>query len=210
VSWHYSFEALAVAPALSTRNRLSECWTSFSLLQVRTLPSRVMTSNRARHELIRLPTIFKVRPLLGTRRQSGTVPGDRPRFGRGRGRSPVPVPDLSGIGDSDSPPPPSPIWRGRGRSPVPDSHRGVCALPGAPTDSELALPPAAGPRPLPEQWQCSGSGLFRSRDATAMAIARHPTSCHTRTTATGAGPPGWRRGRPGQWWSRTCLGFYPP
>ena len=30
---------------------------SLSLLQVRTLPSRVMTSNRARHERIQLPTI---------------------------------------------------------------------------------------------------------------------------------------------------------
>ena len=87
-----------------------------------------MTSNRARHELIQLPTIFKVRPLLGTRRQSGTVPGTvtvPDSTGRGRGRSPVPVPDLSGIGDS--PPSPSPIWRGRGRSPIPDSDRGVRA-----------------------------------------------------------------------------------
>ena len=86
-------EALAVAqaPALSTRNRVL----SLSLLQVRTLPSRVMTSNRARHELIQLPTIIKVRPLLGTRRQSGNLPGgDGPRFGRGRGRSPVPGPVL--------------------------------------------------------------------------------------------------------------------
>ena len=63
-----------------------------SLLQARTLPSRVVSSNRARHELIQLPTIIKVR-LLGTRRQSGTVP--------------VPVPDLAG--DGDAPPSPSPI-----------------------------------------------------------------------------------------------------
>ncbi len=64
VSWHYSIEALTVARALSTRNRVCRC--SSSLLQVRTLPSRVVTSNRARHELIQLPTIMKVR-LLGTR-----------------------------------------------------------------------------------------------------------------------------------------------
>jgi hypothetical protein len=144
VSWHYSIEALAVAPAPSTRNHVL----SLSLLQVRTLPSRVMTSNRARHaflesiiyrlrntlngnrpswsfdpgpararhasELIQLPTIIKVR-LLGTRRQSGTVPGTVPdlagdgdappspsqdglRFVRNRGCSPVPVPDLAGTG----------------------------------------------------------------------------------------------------------------
>ena len=126
MSWHYSIEALAVAPALSTRNRVL----SLSLLQVRTLPSRVMTSNRARHERIQLPTIIKVR-LLGTRRQSGTVPGTvgdlaGDRDGDAPPGVPGPVPDLSGIGDS--PPSPSPIWRGRGRSPVPDSHRGVRAL----------------------------------------------------------------------------------
>ncbi len=60
-----------------------------------------MTSNRARHGLIQLPTIFKVRPLLGTRRQSGTVPGTVPDLaGDGPGRSPVPVPDfkLAGTG----------------------------------------------------------------------------------------------------------------
>jgi hypothetical protein len=73
---------VAVARALSTRNRRV---LSLSLLQVRTLPSLVMTSNRARHELIQLPTIIKVR-LLGTRRQSGTVPGT--------------VPDLAGDGDA--------------------------------------------------------------------------------------------------------------
>ena len=95
-----------------------------SLSPLRTLLPRMMTPNRARHELLlkcgcsahadcRRPTI-------------GDRPGDGPRFGRGRGRSPVPVPDLSGIGDS--PPSPSPICRGRGRSPVPDSHRGVRAL----------------------------------------------------------------------------------
>ncbi len=69
---------------------------SLSLLQVQVrtlLPrGRVMTSNRARHELIQLPTIVQVR-LLGTRRQSGTVPGT--------------VPDLAG--DGDAPPSPSPI-----------------------------------------------------------------------------------------------------
>jgi hypothetical protein len=126
VSWHYSIEALAVAPALSTRNRMLP----LSLLQVRTLLPWVMTSNQARHEcheLIQLPTIIKVR-LLGTRRQSGTVPGTvpiwpgtgtlptlprpRPRFVRNRGLSPVPVPDLAGTGTQP------------GRSPVPDSHRG--------------------------------------------------------------------------------------
>jgi hypothetical protein len=63
-----------------------------------------MTSNRARHELIQLPTItssvnLKVR-LLGTRLQSKDRPGDGPRFVWGRGRSPVPVPDLPGIGDA--------------------------------------------------------------------------------------------------------------
>jgi hypothetical protein len=107
-----------VAPALSTRNRM------LPLSPLRTLLPRVMTSNRAAsgHELIQLPTIIKVR-LLGTRRQSGIVPGDSlsPRSGRGRGRSPVPVPDLSGIGgappspaspfaaDGDAPPSPIPI-----------------------------------------------------------------------------------------------------
>ena len=89
--------AVAPSPALSTRNRML----SLSLLQVRTLlprvSRRVMTSNRARHEpecheLIQLPTIIKVR-LLGTRRQSGTVPGT--------------VPDLAG--DGDAPPSPIPI-----------------------------------------------------------------------------------------------------
>ena len=105
-------------PLKPTKSRL------LSLSPLRTLLPRMMTPNRARHELLlkcgcsahadcRRPTI-------------GDRPGDGPRFGRGRGRSPVPVPDLSGIGDS--PPSPSPIWRGRGRSPVPDSHRGVRAL----------------------------------------------------------------------------------
>ena len=42
-----------------------------------TLLPRVMTSNRAGRELIQLPTIIRVR-LLGTRRQSGTVPGTVP------------------------------------------------------------------------------------------------------------------------------------
>ncbi len=78
-------------------------------------PIMMMTSNRARHELIQLPTIsVKVR-LLGTRQQSGTVPGTVPRA------------DLPG--DGDAPPSPSPICLGRrGRFPVPDSHRGVRAL----------------------------------------------------------------------------------
>jgi hypothetical protein len=76
--------------------------------------------------------LLKVR-LLGTRRQSGTVPGTVPAgFGRGRGRSVAP-PSPSPIcpeSPGDSPPSPSPIWRGRDseRSPVPDSHRGVRAL----------------------------------------------------------------------------------
>ena len=99
-------------PVKPTKSRM------LSLSPLRTLLPRVMTSNRARHdsELIQLPTIIKVR-LLGTRRQSGTVP--------------VPVPDLAG--DGDAPPSPSPICpesgtlprprprfgRGRGRSPVP-------------------------------------------------------------------------------------------
>ena len=61
-----------------------------------------MTSNRARHELIQLPTIIKVR-LLGTRRHSGTVP--------------VPVPDLAG--DGDAPPSPSPICPESGTLPRP-------------------------------------------------------------------------------------------
>ena len=89
---------MAVAPALSTRNRVL----SLSLLHVRTLPCRMMTSNRARHELIQLPTIIKVR-LLGTRRQSGTVPGT--------------VPDLAG--DGDAPPSPSPICPESGTLPRP-------------------------------------------------------------------------------------------
>jgi hypothetical protein len=62
-----------------------------------------MTSNRARHELIQLPTIIKVRLLLGTRRQSGTVPGT--------------VPDLAG--DGDTPPSPSPICPESGTLPRP-------------------------------------------------------------------------------------------
>jgi hypothetical protein len=128
-------EALAVAPlaALSTRNRVLSLRLSLSLLQVRTLPSscRVMTSNRARHdELIQLPTIIKVRLLrVGTRRQSGTVPGTvpdlagdgdardpvpRPRFVRNRGLSPVPVPDLAGTGT-----PPRPRFPSGGPRPVP-------------------------------------------------------------------------------------------
>jgi hypothetical protein len=80
-------------------------------------PIMMMTSNRARHELIQLPTIsVKVR-LLGTRQQSGTVPGTVPRA------------DLPGDGDAPpNTPSPSPICLGRGRFPVPDSHRGVRAL----------------------------------------------------------------------------------
>ncbi len=75
-----------------------------------------------------LLTIIKVRLLrVGTRRQSGAVPGTVPDlagdgdggFVRNRGLSPIPVPDLAGTG--------TPIWRGRGRSPIPDSHRGVRA-----------------------------------------------------------------------------------
>ncbi len=75
----------------------------------------VMTSNRARRELIQLPTVtisVKVR-LLSTRPQSGTVPGT------------VAVPDLSGDGDAQAPSPrPRPRFVGSGTSPVPDSHRG--------------------------------------------------------------------------------------
>jgi hypothetical protein len=115
-------------------------------------PVTRMTSNRARHELIRLPAISdgaKVRP--GGCSAHGPVtprptigdrpsPGDGPRFVRGQGRSPVPVP---------------PICRGRprrGRSPVrvpdsdsdSDSHRGVRALvPGQSSSAEAA---SAAPR----------------------------------------------------------------
>ena len=78
-------------PVKPTKSRM------LSLSPLRTLLPRVMTSNRAMHEPIQLPTIIKVR-LLGTRRQSGSVP--------------VPVPDLAG--DGDAPPSPSPICRGPG------------------------------------------------------------------------------------------------
>jgi hypothetical protein len=130
---------------------------SLSLLQVRTLlpRGRVMTSNRARHELIQLPTIMKVR-LLGTRRQSGTrtVPGTSPIW-----------PGTPGVRDGDAPPPPSPICPESGtlprprplfggdgsrRSPVPGSHRGpgvraltVSELPSAAFDTRLL--PLPGP-----------------------------------------------------------------
>ena len=83
-------------PVKPTKSRM------LSLSPLRTLLPRVMTSNRARHELIQLPTIIKVR-LLGTRRQSGTVP--------------VPVPDLAG--DGDAPPSPSPICPESGTLPRP-------------------------------------------------------------------------------------------
>ena len=83
-------------PVKPTKSRM------LSLSPLRTLLPRVMTSNRARHELIQLPTVIKVR-LLGTRRQSGTVP--------------VPVPDLAG--DGDAPPSPSPICPESGTLPRP-------------------------------------------------------------------------------------------
>ncbi len=101
-----------------------------SLLQITGMPP-VMTStrNRARHELIQLPTIsVKVR-LLGTRLQSGTVPGDGPRLPGGGDappsesafspqESPSPICPESGtlprsrprfVGDGDAPPSPIPI-----------------------------------------------------------------------------------------------------
>jgi hypothetical protein len=128
VSWHYSIEALAVAPALSTRKRVL----SLSLLQVRTLPSRVMTSesNRARHERIQLPTIIKVRPrrLLGTWTPTiGDRPGPGLPPGRGtvRGRSPIWPGTARGTlprprpGDGDAPPSPSPICPESGTLPRP-------------------------------------------------------------------------------------------
>jgi hypothetical protein len=126
--------AVTVAPALSTRNRVL----SLSLLQVRTLPSRAMTSNRARHELIQLPTIFKVRPLpqcqcsahadnRGPSRgrspiwpETGTLPRPRPRFVRNRGLSPVPVPDLAGTGTLPR------------ASPIPIGGSAPCPGPGRP------------------------------------------------------------------------------
>ena len=85
-------------PVKPTKSRM------LSLSPLRTLLPRVMTSNRARpdSELIQLPTNIKVR-LLGTRRQSGTVP--------------VPVPDLAG--DGDAPPSPSPICPESGTLPRP-------------------------------------------------------------------------------------------
>jgi hypothetical protein len=139
---HRGTAALAVAPALSTgtRSRMP----SLSLLQVRTLIPRLMTSNRARHELIQLPTIsVKVRlPVLGARRQSGIVPGT--------------VPDLSG--DGDAPPSPSRFVRNRGLSPVlvPDLA-GTGTLPKNSLRDILLLPrprfPSGGPRPVnPSHW----------------------------------------------------------
>ncbi len=141
--------ALAVAPALSTRSRMP----SLSLLQVRTLLPRLMTSNRARHELIQLPSTISVKvrlPVLGTRRQSGTVPGT--------------VPDSSDLsGDGDAPPSPSPICpesgtlpgpRPRGPGRVPDLA-GTGTLPK--NRDILLLPrprfPSGGPRPVnPSHW----------------------------------------------------------
>ena len=76
---------------------------------------RVMTSNRARHELIQLPTnSVKVR-LLGTRRQSGTVPGT--------------VPDLSGPGRGR---PAGPIRRPPGLHTAPARNSGPALVPGRP------------------------------------------------------------------------------
>ncbi len=144
-------------------------------------PSPVMTSNRARHELIQLlvPTIINVR-LLGTRRQSGTVP-----------LGTVPRADLAGDGPGgrDAPPSPSPIWRGRGRSPVPDSHRGVRALPGPASvqaagsttvrlgaSDRLRRPPAAPPR-------ACGPGLEVSSESRSGAGLTEVTSAWPRPGA---------------------------
>ncbi len=96
MSWHYSIdsEALAVAPALSARNRVL----SLSLLQVRTLPSRGDdVESSSRHELIQLPTIIKVRPLLGHDSESWprgppSRPGVTPRSAV-RGPAPVALPE---------------------------------------------------------------------------------------------------------------------
>ena len=93
-------------PVKPTKSRM------LSLSPLRTLLPRVTTSNRARHELIQLPTIIKVR-LLGTRRQSGTVP--------------VPVPDLAG--DGDAPPSPSPICPESGTLPRPRFPSGGPRIP---------------------------------------------------------------------------------
>jgi hypothetical protein len=108
-----------------------------SLLQVRTLPGlpRVMTSNRARHELIQLPTILK----CGCHWQGSARAWHTPTIGDRPGT----VPGLAR--DGDAPPSPSPICPESGTLPrprprfgengdggespraVPDSH-GVCAL----------------------------------------------------------------------------------
>jgi hypothetical protein len=131
-----------------------------SLLQVRTRthPSRVMTSrsNRARHELIQLPTIIKVRPLpLGTRRQSETVPGT--------------VPDLPG--DGDAPPSPSPIRPESGTLPRP--------LPRFGGDGARDAPPSpipiggSAPWTTTEQGPARGLGPPRGAGASPWSPGRY-------------------------------------
>jgi hypothetical protein len=136
-------------PVKPTKSRM------LSLSPLRTLLPRVMTSNRARHELIQLPTIIKVR-LLGTRRQSGTVP--------------VPVPDLAG--DGDAPPSPSPICPESGTLPRPRPRfAGDGDAPPSPIPLGVSVP-WAGPPSVVTEVGCRWS----SRPLAAVGNSPRPIS----------------------------------
>ncbi len=107
---------VAAPPQAVTKTPASR-WFSPNVQHRRGPPTR-MTSNRARHELVRLPAIsVKVQP--------GGCSARAYNRGPSRGRSPIQV--CPGTGTLPRPRPR--FVRNRGRSgPVTDSHRGVRAL----------------------------------------------------------------------------------